>query len=192
MALSKSREAVESVAEVFEADCLGAPFAVYLYDSVSLKSDPETKEILSYVIPNIKELLLVILINRVADARKLSGPEIKFLRKVLGLKQKDLAKKLEISVEHLSRHENGLPMTAQSEKFFRALSLREVSKFSELPESTKKAKIDKAFNAIFENMEIQSVVDAGTSIEMHFRLSNCDGPSSGCSPDNAWDENLAA
>lgn len=190
MTLAHKGGAGKAIAQVFEADCLGAPFAVYLHDSVEFEPASQMGGKPKYTIPNVKELLLLILIVRVTQDQKLSGAEIKFIRKIIGLKQRDLAKKLEISVEHLSRHENGLPMTSQGEKFFRTVALREAAKFPELPKSTKDQKVAAALEAIFERMQIRPVVDADQRLEMHFRRAE---RAVNCGNDcGAWDERSAA
>jgi putative zinc finger/helix-turn-helix YgiT family protein len=57
-------------------------------------------------IPNVRQLHLVIALIIIEQKQKLSGKEIRFLRKNLGMKSKDLAAKLGYEPETYSRFEN--------------------------------------------------------------------------------------
>ncbi|WP_282608963.1 DNA-binding transcriptional regulator [Pelagibius sp. Alg239-R121] len=170
MALSLNRkEAVEHVADVFEATALGAPFKVLLHKSVTVSFDPISNEVVSYKIPDIPQLLGTVLLTRLLHSRKLSGPEVKFARKVIGLKQSELARKTEVSPEHLSRCENGAtPLSPQGEKLLRVFALKEVLKLPDMPKSDDKAKLEDALDSIFDDMSISSAHAAGDEIELHF------------------------
>src|SRR5262245_49847642 len=58
-------------------------------------------------IPNVRNLHLCIATLIIENPGKLTGEEIKFLRKSLGVKAKDLAAKLGYEPEAFSRFENG-------------------------------------------------------------------------------------
>lgn len=170
MALSpNTKEAVEHVADVFEATGLGAPFKVMLHDSVTVHKDPITGDVVSYKIPDLPQLLVVALITRLLVPRKLCGPEIKFARKVLGLKQQDLASKVEIGPEHLSRCENGVtPLSPGSDKLLRVFAFKEALKLPDMPKSDDKAKLEDALDKIFDQMKLSSVHDVEDCLELHF------------------------
>ncbi|WP_295320892.1 helix-turn-helix transcriptional regulator [uncultured Sphingopyxis sp.] len=91
----------------FVADNLGAPFKVILKDSVKQQIDKSTGKVLNTTIPNPRDLLRKVALHRLAHPRKLNGEEIKFVRKALKIKAKDLAEMIDISVEHMSRCESG-------------------------------------------------------------------------------------
>ncbi|MEM9211801.1 MAG: helix-turn-helix domain-containing protein [Pseudomonadota bacterium] len=134
-----------------------------------IKEDPETLEIISYMIPDVPQLLLVVLVKRLTIPRKLSGAEIKFVRKVIGLQQKDLAKRLNVTVEHLSRCENGgPPLSPQGEKLLRAVAVREACKLPEAPKSEAREKFESALDTIFGHMEFFAAHDPNDEIALHF------------------------
>src|SRR5437773_1174251 len=74
-------------------------------------------------IPNVRNLHLVIALGIIERPKPLQGCEIKFLRKSLGLKAKDLARKLGYQPEVLSRYENDkeTPMGEQGDRLLRVL-----------------------------------------------------------------------
>lgn len=186
MALSELKEAVEQVAEVFEADDLGAPFKVVLHNSVKVTKCEETGEIFSYSIPAVPLLLAVILISRLSLAKKLTGPEVKFARKVLGFKQSELAAKLDLSVEHLSRHENGRPMSPRGEKYFRATVLTQLCKLPDLRDQKKTEKIMEMIFLVFDDMEIKSVSSDTCEPVFHFCFEAKDEADSADTSDMDW------
>jgi hypothetical protein len=101
----------------YDLDTLGAPFKVTLIDGVILKTEGK-KEIVE--IPDLGGLINTVVRVRVCHLRKLTGQEIKFVRRALGLRSKDVAKFLGMSLEHYSRCESEAKvMSATNEKFFR-------------------------------------------------------------------------
>src|SRR6516164_689970 len=120
--------------QAYEADTLGAPFKVTLLNSVTLGVDPDTGEE-TVQIPDVVGLINAVVHARVRHPRKLSGPEIKFIRNALGIKANKIAKLLEMTPEHFSRCESKLiekGMSVSSEKLFRMFSL--LATFFEEPE----------------------------------------------------------
>ena len=100
-------------------------------------------------------------LNRVLNVRKLSGPDIRFLRKCLNLKAKEVAKKIEVSAEHLSRCENmALPISPASEKLLRLFLFKTAVKLSCLKESDKKIRLEQALDDLFELYDPVPVHDA--------------------------------
>lgn len=111
--------------EEYVADGLGAPFGIVLCNAVKQEIDPRTHEVLATFIPNKTDLLKEAALARALCDRKLSGDEIKFLRKAINLKALELADLLGISAEHLSRCENGDRVLSNSaEKLFRVIILK--------------------------------------------------------------------
>lgn len=73
-------------------------------------------------IPSINELHLLIGSNIVCKKELLTGQEVKFLRKEIGMKSKDMASALSISAESYSRWERGKqPMAACHDKSLRMI-----------------------------------------------------------------------
>ncbi len=73
-------------------------------------------------IPNLPGLIAAVAVVRAINPVKLGGAEVKFLRRALSWKAKELAEKLNITPEHLSRVENEAKvLSEQPEKYLRLL-----------------------------------------------------------------------
>lgn len=104
-------------------DDLGTSFKVVLVNSVERRVSSKGPEI---YIPDFQGLMKQIAILRAQHPMKLKAGDIKFLRKNLGMKSKELAAKLDVSPEHMSRCESGEKTLApNSEKVLRSLVLLE-------------------------------------------------------------------
>jgi DNA-binding transcriptional regulator YiaG len=107
----------------YTLDDLGTSFKVVLVDSVERRSSSQGPEV---YIPDFQGLMKLVAISRAKHPMKLKGGDIKFLRKNLGMRSKDLAMKLDISPEHMSRCESGdKALAPNSEKVLRSLVLLE-------------------------------------------------------------------
>ncbi len=124
---------VPVVKEPYLVEELGAPFNVFVVDGVVAKKHPKTGRTLVSVTDTVGLINAVVRV-RVRHPRKLSGAEIKFIRKAINVKAKDLAETLEISAEHLSRCESGTAaLSPQSEKLLRLTAY--IASYSKKPES---------------------------------------------------------
>lgn len=104
----------------YHATELGAPFDVVLLGSVKQMVDDKTGEVEQVIIPNLRGLIKCIAITRILVPRKLSGTEIKFVRKAFKLSAKRVAEMVDISPEHLSRCEaNERLLSPSAEKCLR-------------------------------------------------------------------------
>jgi transcriptional regulator with XRE-family HTH domain len=113
----------------FVDDLMGAPFQVVLERSVMEEYCEKCGHIYGVTIPDLKGLLAAIAMTRALDPLKLSGDEIKFLRKAIRWKAKELAEFLEISPEHLSRCEAGThPLSNGLEKYLRHYACEKIKK----------------------------------------------------------------
>ncbi|MEZ5870758.1 MAG: helix-turn-helix domain-containing protein [Nitratireductor sp.] len=109
-----------TVAEFDASAILGTPFSVVLHNAVKEKMCPKTGIVLGHVLPMPEKLISVAAILRTCEPIKLNGSEIKFLRKSMDLKAKDLADRLCVSPEQYSRYENDkLPISNVYEKLLR-------------------------------------------------------------------------
>ena len=73
-------------------------------------------------IPRISELHRLIALTLVRKASGLTGTELRFLRKHLGYSGADLAQRLDVTPEHLSRWENNAaPLSAMAERLIRLM-----------------------------------------------------------------------
>lgn len=162
-------EGVPCIAEKFLASDLGAPFRVYLHNSVTITTNEETGEVLSYKIPDLEGLIQAVVIKRVLDPRKLRGAELKFVRKSIGLKQKELAARIDMTPEHLSRCEaDALVMSPSTEKLFRVFALKSAIKLNKEKASDAKTELEDAVDRIFDGMKPVSAFDVEHELEMHF------------------------
>lgn len=179
------------VVDQFEATDLGAPFKVVLHDSVKVVSDANTGEIVSYTIPDPDGLFRAIALVRILHARKLSGPDIKFLRKAVGLKQKELAKAIELSPEHLSKCEAGfLPVGPGSEKLLRIFLFKTVIKHHKIKDCEEKWKLDEALDKLFDHIKPVPAHDATEELVLRFsRRSSLRGANDDDNQDEgSWDD----
>jgi DNA-binding transcriptional regulator YiaG len=104
----------------FEPTELGIPFKVMLLESVKQVFNPTTGKVEETIIPNVPGLLRCAATARILESRKLSGPELKFVRKAFKVSAKGLAEKIGVTPEHLSRCEAGeRVLSAGAEKCLR-------------------------------------------------------------------------
>jgi DNA-binding transcriptional regulator YiaG len=173
-------------------EVLGAPFQVLLADGFSNSLDSISGKRFCHI-DDLSGLFAALVRARVLHSRKLSGHDLKFVRKVLAMMSQDLAEKLDLSAEHYSRCENDArSLSLAQEKHYRMVVYLEVTKsdlqfkrFMEVEkpkkqddESMRKAVLD--FCKFFLEMKIVTVYDA--SDRLKFSLSrgiseNCVSPS---------------
>lgn len=121
--MSSEKQNVASVLPEYALDNLGISFQVILVDSAQRIQGEMGSE--TYI-PDYQGLIKQIALTRAAHPLKLKGGDIRFLRKTLGLKAKDLAEKLDLTPEHLSRCESGDKiLSPNSEKVLRSLVILE-------------------------------------------------------------------
>ena len=172
---------VRIVTPRYELKSLGAPFRVTLIDSVGLSVDPDTgNEVVT--IPDLAGLISAVVRKRVTCPRKLSGEELRFLRKALAVKAKSIAKFLEVSAEHYSRCEAGEKvLTSSNERMFRlfafiATDYTDPQDFLERLDDEDEPKKKRGIKPIelddfvrkFLGMRIQSVFDANSVLHFEF------------------------
>lgn len=183
------------VAEEFSAVDLGAPFQVILHNCVEVQLD-KTEKIVSYKIPDLDGLLRTVVMSRILHPRKLNGPDIKFIRKAISLKQKDLAGKIGISPEHLSRCEGGdMPLAPSTEKLLRVYMLKTAWKLNKLLNrledvedkieglGEKRAELEDALDRLFDEIPSGALHLAEDELAFHF----VHLPSSAAETEGRWD-----
>lgn len=111
------------VAEAFDvSELLGTPFPVVMHESVQIKSCETCGKVIGHVIPVPEQLVSIVAILRACDPLKFSGRDIKYLRKSLCMKSKELAGRLKLSAEQYSRYENDKAVISEVyEKLLRAI-----------------------------------------------------------------------
>lgn len=167
----------------FVADNLGAPFKVILKNSVKQLIDPKTGKVKKTIIPNPRDLITKVALQRLTYSRKLSGSDIRFIRKALKIRAKELAEMIEISVEHMSRCESGERILSPGvEKCLRlAILLREFDIGEVVDEDCKnndrlrkaldsyRSEMNKLKN-LFRDFDISSVHDPDSELVMNFTV----------------------
>ena len=145
----------------YEASGLGAPFTVILHDAVKVTTCTKCQEVIGTFIPDMEGLFHAVAFARALEPRKLGAAELKFMRKAMGWKAKEVSKTLGIGPSHLSRCEAGdktLALTA--EKFFRVCAILRT------PDQTALAELD--ISKLVDMIEISSVWDVSKPLVFHF------------------------
>jgi transcriptional regulator with XRE-family HTH domain len=146
---------------------LNAPFKVFLLDSVKQILDSNGK-VIEIVIPDPDGLVKAVAQSRVLHPHKLAGPDLKFLRSALGLKSKDLASRIAVTPEHMSRLEAGEKvLSPQSEMLVRIFTF-----VSTLPFTPKRMvdaeKVAEEVSKVFCSLSIVAVHSIDDDIELRF------------------------
>jgi len=168
MMIDQQKGPITHVVDQFDAEDFGAPFKILLKDSVSVTTDADGN-MLSYTIPDPEGLMRVIVLTRILNRRKLSGKDIKFLRKAVCVMQKDLAVAIEILPETLSRYEaEKSPIGPGSEKLLRLFLFKTAIKHYKMKESDAKKNLEKALDKLFDVLKPVPVHDADDELVMTF------------------------
>lgn len=186
------------VVSQFEATDLGTPFKVFLHNSVKVETDAKGS-IKKYTIPDLEGLLRVVAMSRLLHPRKLTGGDIRFLRKAAGLRQKDLAHKIDLRAETLSRVEaDEQAISPQSEKLLRVYVLKTVMKLHAAEPGRVKANLEKALDDLFDGLTPIAAHAVDDVLELHFhrgRCPHCDGSGDNdteCEPVSDWESGVLA
>lgn len=176
------RQEIVTVLPEYVAEHLNAPFKVVLKNSVRQIID-DCGNVEKIVIPNPRGLLKQVAITRLLFPRKLSGADIKFVRKSLKIKAIELADMLGITPEHLSRCESGERVLSPGVE--KCMRLSVILDNFKLPEEAEEAcvsnekirlKIEEFQEAIrrlqevIRGMPISSVYDHEEQLELHFYI----------------------
>ncbi|CAA9289971.1 MAG: hypothetical protein AVDCRST_MAG93-3817, partial [uncultured Chloroflexia bacterium] len=123
------------IVPAYEAHGLGAPFRVVLEHAVKAQVCTGCGETLNTFVPDMRGLFHAVVFARALEPRKMSGAELRFMRKAMGWKAKAIAKHLGLSAEYLSRCEAGCKVMSEgTEKLFRLYSLLKTPDKSALKE----------------------------------------------------------
>lgn len=153
---------------LFHAVDFGAPFIITLHNCIEAKFDHVTGDMVSYDIPDSEGLLRTVVMTRLAHERKLSGTELKFLRKATSTKQVDLAKVLDCQPEHLSKVEGGKhPLSPMAEKVARMYLFKAAAKHHKMPEGREKKLFHELLDQLFAGFKPVAAFEA-SELELHF------------------------
>ncbi|MGI9514012.1 MAG: hypothetical protein ACR2OL_14000 [Anderseniella sp.] len=164
-----SSQLSHSTLKEYTDDLLGAPFKVTLIDSVEQHSCMQCKKVFGHKVPNLQGLYAAIAILRVVNPTKLNGAEIRFLRRCVGWKANELAKKLTVTAEHLSRCENGHKAMGEGhERLLRLYIVVEmIDRLNDLPVSPEQLK---ELNSI----KFNPIRDVQNPIAFFLKLETCE------------------
>ncbi len=179
------------VLDQFEAHDLGAPFKVVLHDSVTAEFTA-TGEMVSYHIPDFDGLVAIVVMARLFNDRKLSGDEIKFLRKAMGLSQSDFARALGVNASTLSRVEAGAQVLGPvNEKWLRLYLSKRAGKLDRLEKEDHRRMVDELLDKLFDDFMPVAAHDASEGLTLNFsRQPSVPLPANDDEPHspNAWSE----
>jgi DNA-binding transcriptional regulator YiaG len=95
------------IIERHEENLMGLPYPIVLLDAAEEVTDPASGEVLGIAVPDAEELAAAVALALSFMPVRLSGPEVRFIRRVLGMTGQELAAAVEMDPATLSRWENG-------------------------------------------------------------------------------------
>ena len=95
------------VLDRYEEKLMGLPYPIVLLDAAEEITHPKTGETLGIAIPDSEELAAAVALALCFLPVRLTGTEVRFIRRVLGMSGQDLAAAVEMDPATLSRWENG-------------------------------------------------------------------------------------
>ena len=93
--------------ERYEERLLGLPYPVVLFDAAEEVVDSDTGEVLGVAVPHAEELAAAVALALCFQPFVLTGAEVRFIRRVLGMTGQELAAAVEMDGATLSRWEHG-------------------------------------------------------------------------------------
>jgi|GEM_PF-1384923 len=91
----------------YEERLLGLPYPVVLLNAAEEITDPDTGEVLGVAVPHAEELAAAVALALCFQPFRLTGAEVRFIRRVLGMTGQELATAVEMDPATLSRWEHG-------------------------------------------------------------------------------------
>jgi DNA-binding transcriptional regulator YiaG len=98
---------------------------VYLLSGVKIERDAEYGELVT--IDRLPDLIMAIAFRLVSKPEKLTGAEMRFLRKRMGARQSDLAQELWVSEQTVANYEKGKTEVGPADRAVRFLFLARVA-----------------------------------------------------------------
>lgn len=95
------------VLERYEEKLMGLPYPIILLDAAEEITHPESGEVLGVAIPDAEELAAAVALALCFMPARLTGAEVRFLRRVMGMTGQELATAVEMDPATLSRWETG-------------------------------------------------------------------------------------
>jgi DNA-binding transcriptional regulator YiaG len=91
----------------YEEKLMGLPYPVLLLDAAEEVTHPKTGKVIGIGIPDAEELAAAVAIALCFMPVRLTGPEVRFIRRVLDMTGQELASAVEMDPATLSRWEHG-------------------------------------------------------------------------------------
>src|SRR5271157_990281 len=91
----------------YEERLLGLPYPVVLLNAAEEITDPDTGEVLGVAVPHAEELAAAVALALCFQPFRLTGAEVRFIRRVLAMTGQELAGAVEMDPATLSRWEHG-------------------------------------------------------------------------------------
>jgi DNA-binding transcriptional regulator YiaG len=98
---------------------------VYLLNGVKIERDAEYGDLVS--IDHLTDLIMAIAFNLVSKPERLTGAEMRFLRKRMGATQADLARELWVSGQTVANYEKGKTEPGPADRALRFLFLAHIA-----------------------------------------------------------------
>jgi DNA-binding transcriptional regulator YiaG len=95
------------VLDRYEEKLMGLPYPIVLIDAAEEITHPKSGEVLGVAIPQAEELAAAVALALCFMPVRLSGAEVRFIRRVMGMTGQDLASAVEMDPATLSRWETG-------------------------------------------------------------------------------------
>src|SRR6185312_11976411 len=86
---------------------MGLPYPIVLLDAAEEVTHPRTGKVLGIAVPNAEEMAAAVALALCFMPVRLTGAEVRFIRRVLGMTGQELAAAVEMTPETLSRWEHG-------------------------------------------------------------------------------------
>jgi len=142
---------------VYRDDLMGIP--VVLLDSAIEERCEKCGMILATIIPDLNGLIAAVAVTRAMEPAKLTGPEIRFMRKAIDMSAKALAEVLEVKPETLSRWENSKDvMGPTSEKLLRMVTIGMMCRKAPAVDSDLQSIVDMRIQSVRSNLELPEMV----------------------------------
>jgi transcriptional regulator with XRE-family HTH domain len=103
---------IRKTLERYEDHDLGLPYPVIVRDAAVAEIDDESSETLAISIPHLDYYFAAVALARALHPLQLGGADMRFMRKVLGMKAKDFAARIPIAAATYSRYENDREATS--------------------------------------------------------------------------------
>lgn len=156
---------------VYRDDLMGIP--VVLLDSAIQEKCEKCGMALATIIPDLDGLIAAVAVTRAMEPAKLTGQEIRFMRKAMDIPGKALAAVLEVKPETLSRWENSKDvMGPTSEKLLRMVTVGMMYRKAPAVDSDLQSIVNMRIQSVRSNLELPEMVFERIKIKLERKKEN--------------------